>query len=268
MQTKKIVILFSFLFFCQYSGAQVNNIIVDGTLDRLASNVGGKIEFKRVFTEQMIYPEKSFKDKIGGKVELKFMVKADGHIADLKVVKSVNTEVDAEAIRIFRLLLWKPALYKKEAVNTYSTLAFEFNPKKYEALHARKTYTKINTDLSVDTSYVIYEKTDEPPVYPEGSFALQDFVRRNLEYPKQAQLQNIQGVVLLSFIIEPNGLMSNIDVEKSVGVGCDEEAVRVLKMIKWKAGIKSGKQVRVKQSMPIVFKLNNDFRDNSHSEQK
>ena len=106
------------------------------------------------------------------------------------------------------------------------------------------------------------------PAYEKGNFALQDFIKENLEYPRQAQLSNIQGTVVLSFIVEPSGLMTNIGVRNSVGGGCNEEAVRVLQLIKWYPGKHNEKLSRIKMTFPFYFILNEEFKDNSSGEQK
>jgi protein TonB len=74
--------------------------------------------------------------------------------------------------------------------------------------------------------------------------------------------------VLLSFIVEPNGTLSNIVVEKEFNHLCTNEAVRVLKDTKWKPGIKDGKLIRYKTKYPIIFNLNNINKDNATSEQR
>lgn len=86
--------------------------------------------------------------------------------------------------------------------------------------------------------------------------ALRDFLSQNLRYPSAAQRSNVQGKVFLSFTIETDGSLSNINVIRGIGFGCDEEALRVMKLMpKWKPGKQSGRAVRVKFNLPIVFML-------------
>jgi len=198
-------------------------------LDQVAGNVGGSKEFKRFFNQEVIYPEKSLKEKIKGKVVLKFIIKTDGSTADVKIIKSVNPEIDAEALRLFRYLQWIPSIYKKEKMDSYVTIEFKFKPHSYEKICRKRGYKKPNPpQMPVDTSMVIYEKPEKPPVYYEGDFALEAFIKKNLEYPKPAILQNIKGTVILSFVVETTGRMSNITIKESLGAGCDQQAARVL----------------------------------------
>lgn len=94
------------------------------------------------------------------------------------------------------------------------------------------------------------------PEFVGGLEGLRNFLIKNLKYPPMAQRSNIQGKVFMSFTVEPDGSLSNITVERGIGFGCDEEASRVLKLMpKWKPGKQSGRAVRVKFNMPIVFAL-------------
>ena len=259
----------SILLLMLFSAAHSQEVVyVKGGYDRIADNVGGPLEFRRVFEQEVIYPESALKEDKEGKVELRFLVMPDGSTADLKVWKSASPELDAEAIRIFRLLLWKPTIFEGKAVKSYYVLKFNFDPGKYKRICKRRGYEKpVLSRPSIDTSMVIYDKPDTMPVYPQGPYALADFIAKSLQYPKPAVLQNLQGTVLLSFVVEPSGLMTNIGVAKGVGGGCNEEAIRVLEQIKWLPGIKDGKAVRVGMTIPVHFKLDNQFKDNSHSEQ-
>lgn len=84
---------------------------------------------------------------------------------------------------------------------------------------------------------------------------------RNIRYPEEARINNVQGTVVVSCIIEPStGKMSQLSLLKDIGSGCGAEAIRVLQALdgyglRWQPGILSGKPVRVRHAMPIRFKL-------------
>jgi protein TonB len=96
-------------------------------------------------------------------------------------------------------------------------------------------------------------------VQPEpfgGMAAFGKFLGKALRFPPQAQDAGVSGRVLMSFVIEKNGEISNIHVEREAGYGFDQEAVRVLKLAKaWKPGMQNGQPVRVRYSIPINFQL-------------
>lgn len=107
------------------------------------------------------------------------------------------------------------------------------------------------------TATVLYESADVMPEYPGGMAALGAFLSENIEYPLDARETGIQGKVYVGFIVEADGEVTNVNVLKGIGGGCDEEAARVVKMMpKWKPGTIDGKKVRVKYTLPISFKLN------------
>ena len=94
------------------------------------------------------------------------------------------------------------------------------------------------------------------PQFPGGEQALFDYVSKNVVYPKEAQEKGISGRVFVSFIVEKDGSISDVEVKRGIGGGCDEEAVRVISaMPKWKPGKMKGEPVRVSYMMPINFRL-------------
>ena len=102
----------------------------------------------------------------------------------------------------------------------------------------------------------VLEKAEVMPEFPGGDQAMMDFVAKNVQYPQEAKDKEISGRVLVSFVIEKDGSITDVKVVKGIGGGCDEEAVRVVKaMPKWKPGKDKGKPVRVSYMMPFTFKL-------------
>lgn len=239
-------------------------------IDVFPTNIGGKAELKRVFEEQLIYPEHLLKEKTVSKVTFNFVVRTDSSVTDMKIISSGRSEIDAEALRIFKLLQWVPAIKSNQNVGINWSVIFVFDPQKYAKICRSRGFAKPPSyaGTKIDSSATIYKFPDQMPMYQKGVHALQDFIKENLEYPKQAQLANLQGVVVLRFITEPSGLITNIGIEKSVGGGCDQEAIRVLQLIKWYPGKKNDKFVRVQMTFPFYFILNDEFRDNSGGEQK
>jgi TonB family protein len=102
----------------------------------------------------------------------------------------------------------------------------------------------------------VYQIVEQMPEFPGGMEALIEHVGKNIVYPEEAKKKEIQGRVFIGFIVEKDGSINEVKVLRSIGGGCDEEAVRVIKgMPKWKPGMQEGKPVRVSYQMPIVFKL-------------
>lgn len=262
---KSSVIACLILFSSAAIYAQVGN-----SVSVYPTNVGGKGEFKRVFEQEMIYPKKALENKYFEKVVINFEIKKDSSVSNVKLEMRGDKEIDAEAMRIFNLFEWVPAIKEGRYIDAPWSVTLNFDPTKYAKICKQRGYVnfKYLPDNQVDTSSKIYAVGAPMPAYEKGNFALQDFIKENLEYPRQAQLSNIQGTVVLSFIVEPSGLMTNIGVQNSVGGGCNEEAVRVLQLIKWYPGKHNEKLSRIKMTFPFYFILNEEFKDNSSGEQK
>jgi protein TonB len=103
----------------------------------------------------------------------------------------------------------------------------------------------------------VFTYVEEMPSYPGGTEELLTFINKNIEYPEIARRAGVEGRVLLGFVVERDGTITNINILKGIGAGCDEEAVRVLGLVgKWIPGRQNGKAVRVNIVMPFVFRLN------------
>lgn len=101
--------------------------------------------------------------------------------------------------------------------------------------------------------FTVVEQNPEPA---GGMAALGSYLGKNLRYPPAAQRANVAGKVFVSFVVNTDGSIQDVQVLKGLGFGTDEEAVRVVKgMPKWKPGKQSGRPVRVKFNLPISFTL-------------
>ena len=102
----------------------------------------------------------------------------------------------------------------------------------------------------------VYTKVENQPTYPGGDEARIEFMIKNIKYPEQAKKNGVQGKVFVTFIVEKDGSLSNVKVMRGIGAGCDEEAVRVIKLMpKWTPGLEKGKPVKVQFVLPIQFTL-------------
>ena len=94
------------------------------------------------------------------------------------------------------------------------------------------------------------------PSFPGGDESRIKFLQENIKYPQMAKESGIQGTVYVTFVVEGSGKVADVKVLRGIGGGCDEEAVRVVKMMPhWNPGKQSGKSVRVQFNMPIKFTL-------------
>lgn len=102
----------------------------------------------------------------------------------------------------------------------------------------------------------VYDVVEEMPRFPEGISALFEYVSKSIQYPEAAKMKEVQGRVIVTFIVEKDGSISNAKVVKSVEPSLDEEALRVVSaMPKWVTGKECGEPVRVKYTLPVTFRL-------------
>jgi TonB family protein len=101
-----------------------------------------------------------------------------------------------------------------------------------------------------------YYKCDVIPDFNGGIEVFFNFLAKNIRYPSVARENNTQGRIIISFIVDIDGTLTNIKVVRGIGDGCDEEALRVIKLSSpWKPGVVDGKPVRVTYSVPISFSI-------------
>lgn len=101
-----------------------------------------------------------------------------------------------------------------------------------------------------------FQMVDKMAEFPGGFDALKNYLSEHLEYPKPAKEQNTSGRVVLTFIVNEDGTVSDITVQQGIGEACDREAIRVIEsMPEWKAAVQDGHPVKVRFTLPIYFKL-------------
>lgn len=135
---------------------------------------------------------------------------------------------------------------------------------KYDYTKNELVYFKFNDQdkkrefRQINGTDTIYTKLDRPPLYIGGVFTMLEYIKHNIQYPKQARDIDISGKVLITFTIDTNGKAVNHRVTKGIGYGCDEEALRVVKEIpdNWLPGLLNGQAVNIEYVLPINFTLN------------
>ena len=119
--------------------------------------------------------------------------------------------------------------------------------------NATKAVSPRPTDMDNPLNFRIVE---DLPQFPGGAMELMKWLTANLKYPQKAQKRKVEGKVIVQFIVAADGTMTNLKVVKALDPACDNEALRVMKMMpKWKPGMQDGKPCRTMVCIPIVFKL-------------
>jgi len=132
---------------------------------------------------------------------------------------------------------------------------------KYDISTKEIVFYKTNQSIK-DIEFKVFSKTDttktkleRPPLYRGGESIPLRYMRDNLRYPKNAMNNGVTGTVLIAFTIDTDGMTSNYRIAKGIGAGCDEEALRVVKLIpnNWVPGVLNGVPVAVEFVMPVTY---------------
>lgn len=257
-----------FIIFYFFSSLLFSQEKIETTVDKNAHPIGGQSDVDYVFQSQVMYPEVLLKKNINQDVAIYFTISADGSVKNIEFKNEYKDEFKTEAKRLLRYFQFSPATIGNVNVASQSFLVFKFNTDSYKKFIKQRGFKIHKEQALFDTSFVINVRADQAPEYYKGEEALGEFILANLEYPDLAVRQNIQGTVVMNFIVEPNGTISNLAIEKEFNHFCTQEAVRIMRETKWKAGKKDGKLIRYRTKYPIVFNLNNINKDNATSEQR
>ena len=102
----------------------------------------------------------------------------------------------------------------------------------------------------------VFDVVEQMPSFPGGNTALMKFLNENIHYPVVAQENGVQGRAVVSFVVERDGHITDVQIARSVDPSLDKEAQRVVKsMPKWIPGKQNGSAVRVKFNVPVSFRL-------------
>lgn len=125
----------------------------------------------------------------------------------------------------------------------------------FVCLNSNTLYAQ-NPIVEADSTEEVLIEAEQMPSFIGGEDSLYSFLRQRLVYPQLAKENGIEGKVIVRFIVEKNGKLTNIEILRKMGWGCDEEAIRILKLSpNWIPGKMNGKAVRVIYTLPITFRL-------------
>ena len=249
-----IKFIISILFLCIFS----SNLVAQNRLP--ATPYGGQRQLKEFIKQEMQYPETAYNQNIEGDVTISIYIDKSGEVTDMQIHQPVNKQLDAETRRIMRMVLWYPGTNLGSASEDIHAVTVKYKIKKYDRYCKERGYERIaHPRLPIDTSLSIYDfnNLDTIPVilFEDKLMTLSKFINENIEYPEAAMEHNLTGTETIKFIVEPSGHISNIRPTVHVGGGCCEEAVRLVRMLKWYPGIKENRAVRTNVNISITFNL-------------
>ncbi len=214
---------------------------------------GGDEALMQYLSENLVYPPTLQEKRFKGKVLVQFVVETDGSISNVEVVRSLYKDLDEEVVRVIKNMpKWIPAEQDGKAIREYYKLPISFEL----ADNSTTTDSSSNNTIQEENERVFVE-VEQLPEFPGGKKAFIQYLNENLVYPKSAYERKVEGKVVVSFVVEADGSITNVKVANSVDEDLDKEAVRVVKaMPKWIPGKHKGKAVPVLfRCLPINFQL-------------
>ncbi len=232
-------------------------------VDEMPKPIGGLAAIQKAVR----YPKEASARGLEGKVIVEFVVDEQGRVVEPRVVQGLGSGLDEAALRAVREVTFTPARKDGKAVRTKLTLPFTFRAEdqeraaepQTEAASAQMKYLK--QELAT-----VYEEVDQMPKLIGGLSALQQAI----QYPTQARQAGIEGRVVVAFVVDEDGrvteaAIATIDLQgrgaeataaSSVGEGgLGEEALRAVETLTFEPGLKDGVPVKVKMAVPVSFRL-------------
>ena len=221
-------------------------------VEEMPEFVGGMAECMKYLAANVNYPTEAIEKGIQGRVIVQMVVTKEGDIADTKIARGIDPLLDAEALRVVSgMPKWKPGKQKGEAVNVRYTLPVMFRL----GGDADKKEASTQTEAKVDENG-IHQVCEEMPEFPGGMRECMNWLSKNVNYPATAQEKGSQGRVIIQFVVERDGSITEPKVVRGVDPDLDKEALRVVSaMPNWKPGKHKGEAVRVKYTLPVMYRL-------------
>lgn len=215
--------------------------------------------FYKHLGETIKYPTSAVQTQLQGNSVVSFTVKNEA-IADLTIETELGSGCDAEVVKSIKSYAGAFPSDGDYRLKTTFKLDGLIGAMKNGDVESAGNIGEI-----VITAYVPKEdentvysfvSMENPPTYPGGIEKFFAYLGSSIKYPQLALKNGIQGNVFVSFVVEKNGELNDVKVERKLGYGTDEEALRVLKMSKrWNPGMLNGQPIRVRYNIPIRFKL-------------
>ena len=226
---------------------------------------GGDGEMKKFIDRNLHYPESAQDSGTEGQVMVQFTVQADGSITDAHVLKGLGEPFDSEAVRVVSSMpKWEPGKLRGKAVATRFSVpvVFRRSGNNADGVNTADGSPQKKSQSNVERTDV-FAAVEHMPQFPGGPTALIKYLSNNIHYPNSEESSGTEGRVMVQFIVETDGSISDVQIKDGLGEAFDSEALRVVSsMPKWKPGMQRGKIVPVRFLLPITFRTLNKTTSN------
>ncbi|WP_046243590.1 energy transducer TonB [Hymenobacter terrenus] len=225
--------------------------------------LGGTEKYAQFLAEHQNYPATAMQKGIQGTVKVSFVVEKTGTVNEVKVEEPVSPELDAEAIRLIKSgPKWTPAKHRNQVVRQRVVLPISFvmSPGSQTVVLPGKerpiTTSAADIAASANPNHPAVVAPDRPTQPVGGNQAFFDWIEKNQQYPLLARQRKIEGKVMVEFLVQTDGSLTDARVIKKLGSGLDEEALRLIKAApKWEPATFQGKPIKQKMVLPVLFQL-------------
>ena len=236
-------------------------LLVFAVIIAIMAGVAAKVAIENAFPKKVAMETDVELTKLAEKKEAKVEKKAPVKVEEQKVVEKVKSSVKFTPPVIKKDDEVKPEeeLKSQEDLNKTNTAIGSFDVKGNdetggEVLKAKEVIAQPEPPKEEETK--VFDVVEVMPTFPGGQQALFEWLSKNIKYPVVAEENGVQGRVIVTFVVERNGSITDVQVAKSVDPSLDKEAVRVVKaMPHWIPGKQNGSAVRVKFTVPVTFRL-------------
>lgn len=224
--------------------------------------VGGVEAYGQYLADNQQYPTAALQRGATGTVEVTFVVEKTGVISNVATSKPVDPLLDAEAIRLIKGgPKWTPAQHKGQKVRQRVSIPVSFQVPLGAGGAAPQTEPDATAGApskpaNVSKSGATIIAPDQPARPVGGTEAFFEWIQKNQQYPTLARQRKIEGRVMVEFIIQKDGSLTDAKVVKPLGSGLDQEALRLIKMApKWTPATYQGQALKQKMVLPVLFQL-------------
>ena len=236
-------------------------LLVFAVIIAIMAAVAAKVAIENAFPKKVAMETDVELSKLAQKKEAKVEKKAPVKVEEAKPIEKVKSSVKFTPPVIKKDSEVKPEeeLKSQEDLNKTKTAIGSFDVKGNdeaggEVLKAKEVIAQPEPPKEEETK--VFDVVEVMPSFPGGQGALFEWLSKNIKYPVVAEENGVQGRVIVTFVVERNGSITDVQVVKSVDPSLDKEAVRVVKaMPHWIPGKQNGSAVRVKFTVPVTFRL-------------
>lgn len=245
-----LILLLPIAGFSQIQGE--DEVYLNG--DRIdAKFAGGGIENFTAFIDRNFDYSKVAK---AGKLEGAFTIDEQGNVTKIRITQVLDIESATEFIRVLKMCpKWEPAKRngKPISIEIKYPMVFKEKVKKQESNDEVDPKPLVESNSNIDNKVYEFENVEvKPKLFAGGLNKFYEFIGKNFQVPDE---EGLKGKIIVTFIIDIDGSVTDIKIIKDIGYGTGKEAIRVLKMMpKWTPGRQNGKPIRCQYSLPITIR--------------